>query len=61
MARVQCETARSVFEQVLRDSPTGELRAGEIIAEIERLGLYRMRDGRLPESQQIHLGQVKQL
>lgn len=47
-------TLHAAMQQVLRDSPTGKLRAGEIIAEIERLGLYRMRDGRLPESQQIH-------
>lgn len=40
--------------RVLKASPTGKLRAGEIIAEINRLGLYRMRDGRLPETQQIH-------
>jgi hypothetical protein len=39
---------------VLTESPEGKLRAGEIIAEIDRRGLYRMRDGRLPESQQIH-------
>lgn len=47
-------TLHAAMQKVLRESPTGKLRAGEIIAEIDRLNLYRMRDGRLPESQQIH-------
>jgi hypothetical protein len=47
-------TLHAAMHRVLKASPTGKLRAGEIIAEIDRLGLYRMRDGRLPESQQIH-------
>jgi hypothetical protein len=47
-------TLHEAMRQVLNDAPTGKLRAGEIIAEIERRGLYRMRDGRIPESQQIH-------
>jgi hypothetical protein len=47
-------TLHEAMRQVLRDSPKDKLRAGEIIAEIERRGLYRMRDGRIPESQQIH-------
>jgi hypothetical protein len=47
-------TLHEAMHQVLKDSPKGKLRAGEIIAEIERRGLYRMRDGRVPESQQIH-------
>jgi hypothetical protein len=47
-------TLHAAMHRVLMASPSGKLRAGEIIAEIDRLGLYRMRDGRLPESQQIH-------
>jgi hypothetical protein len=47
-------TLHEAMRQVLKDSPKGKLRAGEIIAEIERRNLYRMRDGRIPESQQIH-------
>lgn len=47
-------TLHEAMRRVLKDSPTGKLRAAEIIAEIERRGLYRMRDGRSPESQQIH-------
>jgi hypothetical protein len=47
-------TLHAAMYRVLKASPTGKLRAGDIIAEIDRLGLYRMRDGRLPESQQIH-------
>lgn len=47
-------TLHSAMQKVLRESQTGRLRAGEIIAEIKRRNLYRMKDGRLPESQQIH-------
>lgn len=47
-------TLHAAMQKVLRESPTGKLRAGEIITEIERRNLYRMRDGRIPESQQIH-------
>ncbi|MFG1818263.1 hypothetical protein ACGFIF_31175 [Kribbella sp. NPDC049174] len=47
-------TLHAAMYKVLTESPEGKLRAGEIIAEIGRRGLYRMRDGRLPESQQIH-------
>jgi hypothetical protein len=47
-------TLHEAMREVLKASPNGKLRAGEIIAEIERRGLYRMRDGRIPESQQIH-------
>jgi hypothetical protein len=47
-------TLHAAMVKVLRESPNGRLRAAEIIAEIERRGLYRMRDGRIPESQQIH-------
>lgn len=47
-------TLHAAMVKVLKESPEGRLRAADIIAEIERRGLYRMRDGRLPESQQIH-------
>lgn len=47
-------TLHDAMHKVIRESPDRRLRAGEIIAEIERQGLYRMRDGRVPESQQIH-------
>jgi hypothetical protein len=47
-------TLHAAMHRVLKDSPSGKLRAGDIIAEIDRRRLYRMRDGRLPESQQIH-------
>jgi outer membrane protein TolC len=47
-------TLHAAMYSVLKDSPEGKLRAGDIIAEIARRDLYRMRDGRLPESQQIH-------
>jgi hypothetical protein len=47
-------TLHAAMHKVLKESQSGKLRAGEIIAEIERQGLYRMRDGRPPESQQIH-------
>lgn len=47
-------TLHAAMHKVLRASPKGKMRASEIIGEIERLGLYRMKDGRLPESQQIH-------
>ncbi len=47
-------TLHEAMHKVLRESPERRLRAGDIIAQIERQGLYRMRDGRVPESQQIH-------
>lgn len=47
-------TLHAAMYKVLKESPQGKLRAGEIISGIGRQGLYRMRDGRLPESQQIH-------
>lgn len=47
-------TLHDAMHKVIRESPDRRLRAGEIIAEIEKQGLYRMRDGRVPESQQIH-------
>lgn len=47
-------TLHAAMQKVLKESATGKLRASEIIAEIDRLNLYRMKDGRIPESQQIH-------
>ncbi len=47
-------TLHAAMHKVIRESVPGKLRAADILAEIERQGLYRMRDGRLPESQQIH-------
>ena len=39
---------------VLRDAPQHMLRAGDLAAEVNRRHLYRMRDGRPVEAQQIH-------
>jgi hypothetical protein len=39
---------------VLKDAPMGMMRAGDLAAEINRRGLYRMQDGRPVEPQQIH-------
>jgi hypothetical protein len=47
-------TLHAAMHKVLMDSPRRRMRAGEIVTEIERRGLYRMRDGRPPETQQIH-------
>ncbi len=47
-------TLHDAMHKVVLESPNRRLRASEIIVEIERQGLYRMRDGRVPESQQIH-------
>jgi hypothetical protein len=42
------------MSKVLRESPVGMMRAGDLAAEINKQGLYRMRDGRPVEPQQIH-------
>lgn len=47
-------TLHEAMAQVLRSEPHRMLRAGDVAREIERRGLYRMRDGRPVESQQIH-------
>lgn len=47
-------TLHAAMRKVLEDSPAGMLRAGDLAAEIERRNLYRMRDGRPVEAQQIH-------
>jgi hypothetical protein len=54
VAPVHQMTLHAAMHQVLKDSPAGRMRAGEMVAEIARRGLYRMRDGRPPETQQIH-------
>jgi hypothetical protein len=40
--------------EVLRTAPEHMMRAGDLAAEIQRRRLYRMRDGRPVEAQQIH-------
>ncbi len=47
-------TLHEAMAEVLRDAPAGMLRAGDLAAEINRRQLYRMRDGRPVEPQQIH-------
>ena len=47
-------TLHLAMAQVLRGAPQRMMRAGDLAAEINRRGLYRMRDGRPVESQQIH-------
>lgn len=47
-------TLHEAMAEVLRSSPNGMMRAGDLAAEINRLRLYRMRDGRPVEPQQIH-------
>jgi hypothetical protein len=47
-------TLHAAMRKVLEDSQVGRMRAADIAAEIERRRLYRMRDGRPVEAQQIH-------
>lgn len=47
-------TLHDAMVLVLRESDLGMLRAGDIAQEIDRRHLYRMRDGRPVEAQQIH-------
>ena len=52
-----CEGLGALHEamaEVLRTAPERMMRAGDLAAAIERRGLYRMRDGRPVEAQQIH-------
>jgi hypothetical protein len=42
------------MQQVLQNDHDGRMRAGALASEINRLNLYRMRDGRPVEAQQIH-------
>ncbi len=50
----KARTLHEAMTLVIRDSPAGMLRAGDIAQEIEKRHLYRMRDGRPVEAQQIH-------
>ncbi len=47
-------TLHEAMAEVLRDAPAGMMRAGDLAAEVNRRRLYRMRDGRPVEPQQIH-------
>jgi hypothetical protein len=47
-------TLHAAMEIVLQAAPERMMRAGDIAREIERQRLYRMRDGRVVEAQQIH-------
>lgn len=47
-------TLHEAMAEVLRDSPENMLRAPDLAREVNRRGLYRMRDGRPVEAQQIH-------
>lgn len=47
-------TLHAAMEIVLQAAPEQMMRAGDIAREIERRRLYRMRDGRPVETQQIH-------
>jgi hypothetical protein len=47
-------TLHEAMAEVLRDAAGGLMRAGDLAAEVNRRQLYRMRDGRPVEPQQIH-------
>lgn len=47
-------TLHAAMRKVLEDAPAGMMRAGDLATEIDRRKLYRMRDGRPVEAQQIH-------
>jgi len=47
-------TLHVAMEMVLRDAPNRMLRPADLAAAIHARGLYRMRDGRPVETQQIH-------
>lgn len=47
-------TLHVAMQRVLETAPKRMMRAGELAAEVERRRLYRMRDGRAVEPQQIH-------
>lgn len=47
-------TLHDAMAAVLNETPGHRLRPSELVAEINRRGLYRMRDGRAVEAQQIH-------
>jgi hypothetical protein len=47
-------TLHVAMVEVLRQAPERRLRATDLALEINRRGLYRMRDGRPVEAQQVH-------
>jgi hypothetical protein len=47
-------SAHAAMAEVLRTAPQHKMRPVDLAAEINRRGLYRMRDGRPIETQQIH-------
>lgn len=47
-------TLHAAMRLVLRDAPNQMMRPADLAAEVHRRGLYRMRDGRPVEPQQIH-------
>jgi hypothetical protein len=47
-------TLHEAMAEVLREAPAGMMRAGDLAVEVNRRQLYRMRDGRPVEPQQIH-------
>jgi hypothetical protein len=47
-------TLHEAMANVLRNAPGNMLRAGDLAAAIDRRRLYKMRDGRPVEAQQIH-------
>ena len=47
-------TLHEAMAAVLRTAPQRMMRAGDLAAEINARGLYRMRDGRPVEAQQVH-------
>jgi len=47
-------TLHEAMARVLGDAPLGMMRAADLAAEIDRRHLYRMRDGRPVEPQQVH-------
>src|SRR5258708_7154175 len=47
-------TAHGAMAEVLRAAPQRKMRPVDLAAEINHRGLYRMRDGRPLETQQIH-------
>ncbi|MDQ6525533.1 hypothetical protein RB608_18080 [Nocardioides sp. LHD-245] len=47
-------TLHAAMAEVLKTAPERMMRASDLAAAIERRGLYKMRDGRPVEAQQIH-------
>jgi hypothetical protein len=47
-------TAHHAMAEVLRTAPQRKMRPVDLAAEVNRRGLYKMRDGRPLETQQIH-------